>query len=153
MPGMLRAVYHEDNVQNCMPAGGKLSLCFFSCFLCGRCCFSFRRVFPFEFFHTSRRIENFLFAGDKRMTVGTNIYFDVFFGRSRFNHIATNASDGCFLIIRMNTFFHFPFFLLIPYQRSAIKGFIILNRCGHLSYKRQKFKINIDGFQTAACEL
>lgn len=42
--------------------------------------FFLRLVFFLESFHASGRIDNLLLAGHEGVTVGTNFYFDVFFG-------------------------------------------------------------------------
>jgi hypothetical protein len=50
------------------------------------------------------------------MAIGADFDLDVLSGRARFNHVAANASDGCFFIIRVNAYFHFSFFLLVLYR-------------------------------------
>jgi len=73
-------------------------------FGCGGCRFGL--VFFLEFFHASRRVDDFLLAGHERMAVGADFDLDVFFGGACFNHIAANARDGRRFVVRMNPCFH-----------------------------------------------
>ena len=68
--------------------------------------FALHGVSSVKTFHTAGRINNLLLARHKRMALGTDLDFDALFCRSGRNHIATEASDGCCGIFRMDTLFH-----------------------------------------------
>ena len=63
-------------------------------------------VFFAEAFDSARRIDKLLFAGEKRMTLGTYFNPNVLFGGAGFDHVSAGALNGCLMIIRMNVRFH-----------------------------------------------
>jgi hypothetical protein len=63
-------------------------------------------VFFSESFDTAGRIHEFLFAGKKRMTFGTNFDADVFFRGSDLYGVAAGTLHGRVEIIRMDVSFH-----------------------------------------------
>jgi hypothetical protein len=63
-------------------------------------------VFFPETLDPSCRIDKLLFAGEKRMALGTNFHRDVFPGRTDFEFGATVARNLRRRVGRMNVFFH-----------------------------------------------
>jgi hypothetical protein len=63
-------------------------------------------VFFAEPFNAASRIDQLLFAGEKRMALGTNFHRDVFPGRTDFEFGATVARNLRRRVGRMNVFFH-----------------------------------------------
>ena len=56
--------------------------------------------------HPAGRINNFLRARHKGVTLGAYLHSDIFLRGLGGNHIAAYATDGCFRIFRMNTLLH-----------------------------------------------
>jgi hypothetical protein len=63
-------------------------------------------VFFAEPFDAAGRVDQLLFAGKKRVALGTNFHGDVFPGRTDFEFGAAMACNFGRLVIRMNVFFH-----------------------------------------------
>ena len=81
-------------------------------------CRSFLRVLLDEFLNTSRRINDFLLAREKRMTLGTQVDTDFFNRRSCFNFIATCTCNNTRDILRVNFLpHHVP-----PYSTPLIES-------------------------------
>ena len=59
-----------------------------------------------EFFHAPGGVDEFLFAGKKRMAGGTDADFNVSFGRAGVINHAARANDVGLLIIGMNVRLH-----------------------------------------------
>src|SRR6266516_5699289 len=59
-----------------------------------------------EFFHAPSGVDEFLFAGKKRMAGGTDADFNVSFGRAGVINHAARANDVGLLIIGMNVRLH-----------------------------------------------
>jgi hypothetical protein len=59
-----------------------------------------------EFFHTPGGVDEFLFAGKKRMAGGTDADFNVSFGRAGVINRAAGTNDIGLLIIGMNVRLH-----------------------------------------------
>jgi hypothetical protein len=59
-----------------------------------------------EPFDATGRVDQLLFAGKKRVALGTNFHGDVFPGRTDFEFGAAMACNFGRLVIRMNVFFH-----------------------------------------------
>jgi hypothetical protein len=66
-------------------------------------------VFFPEPLDTAGRIDQFLFAGKKRVAFGTDFHAYVFFRRTNLDGVAAGTLDGCFEIIRMDVGFHWYF--------------------------------------------
>ena len=65
-------------------------------------------ITPIETIHASRCVNQLLFARKKRMTRRTNLNVQVPFARrARLKSLAARASHRDFLILRMNSGFHF----------------------------------------------
>lgn len=64
-------------------------------------------VFSVETFNPAGGVHQLLFPGKERMTGGTNFHADVFFGGAGRNFVATSATNVGFVVIRMNSVFHF----------------------------------------------
>jgi hypothetical protein len=63
-------------------------------------------VLTLELLHPARGIDEFHFAGEERMTCGTDFDRNVFARAARGELVATPAGDGGFFIFWMNVFFH-----------------------------------------------
>ena len=59
-----------------------------------------------EFFHPARRIDEFLFAREKRVARGADADFNVTPGRTGMIHRAARANDIGLYVFRMNVRFH-----------------------------------------------
>src|SRR5437660_2732389 len=59
-----------------------------------------------EFFDTTGGVDEFLFAGEKRMTSGTDTDSNVATGRAGMIHRAARANDVGFVILWVNACFH-----------------------------------------------
>src|SRR5437016_684278 len=59
-----------------------------------------------EFFHATGRVHEFLFAGEKRMTSGTNTDSNVTTRRACLVDRAARADDICLVILWVNACFH-----------------------------------------------
>lgn len=93
----------NDSIHACR-ANGLLSSIQLS-LLAGACGFC-AAVTASEFLHPAGGIDEFLFAGEKRMAGGTDADFNIPFGRARvINRAAGTGHIGC-LVIGMNVRFH-----------------------------------------------
>ena len=63
-------------------------------------------VFFPESFDSACGVDQFLFAGKKRVAFGTNFNTDIGFGRANLDFAATCTTDGRVGIFRMDVFFH-----------------------------------------------
>jgi hypothetical protein len=63
-------------------------------------------VFFQEPFDASGRVDQLLFAGEKRMALGTDFHPDIFPGGTDLKDIAAGASNRCLMIRGMNIGFH-----------------------------------------------
>jgi len=63
-------------------------------------------IFLAKSFNPARSVNQFLFPGKKRMTLGTNFNTDIGFGRANFDLIAASTSNIGLGIFRMNLLFH-----------------------------------------------
>jgi hypothetical protein len=61
--------------------------------------------FP-ETFNTTRRVNQFLFAGKKRMAFGAYFHADIGFGRTNLYLVAARTPYAGISVIRMNAVFH-----------------------------------------------
>ena len=59
-----------------------------------------------EFLHATRRIDELLFAGEKRMTCRADADFYVLLGRACVVDSTTRAGDVGLIVLRMNVRFH-----------------------------------------------
>ena len=65
------------------------------------------RILLAEFIHAASGIHDFLFAGEKWMTTGTNFHVQISTQSGACDEaIATAASDGNFLVFRVDAGFH-----------------------------------------------
>jgi hypothetical protein len=79
--------------------------------------FLIESVFSAEAFDASRRINQLLAAGKKRVAIGTDFDLKILHRGTRFYNIAARAGDGRVEIFRMNFVFHF---LSILYSNSYL---------------------------------
>src|SRR5574341_817221 len=63
-------------------------------------------VFLPKFFDATGGIDEFLFAGKERVTIGANFHVNVPNGRARLHHMATGAGNGCSLVCWMDSRLH-----------------------------------------------
>jgi hypothetical protein len=64
-------------------------------------------IFSFEPVNTAGRVHQLLFAGKKRMALGTDFHFDVLFGGTHLKGGTACTGRGGLGILGMDVFFHF----------------------------------------------
>lgn len=64
-------------------------------------------IFFLEFLNTTGRINQFLLAGEKRMTCGTDFNMYVFFDGTKFEFTAAGALGNYLMVFRMYSRLHF----------------------------------------------
>lgn len=78
-------------------------------------------VFFLEAFDTASRINQLLLAGEERMTTRADFDVDLFLGRTRCPRGAASTNHSTFLILRMDSCFHFRFSFTSNGQKSFIQ--------------------------------
>ena len=69
--------------------------------------FGCSELIPFSvFFYPAGGINKLLFSGEKRMTIRTDLQFDLLPGRSCCKCVTTCTGDGDFMVFGMNSGFH-----------------------------------------------
>ena len=63
-------------------------------------------VFLIELINTAASLSSFLLAGVERMAFGTDLYVDVFVGRTCYKRVAAVTSYRCLIILWMDSLFH-----------------------------------------------
>jgi hypothetical protein len=74
------------------------------------------RIFFAEPFDTARSVHQFLFPGEKRVTVGTDFNAYIGLGGADFYHVSAHTGYGGLNILGMNIRFHY--FSLLKYYRA-----------------------------------
>jgi len=100
--------------------------------------FSFFTILLLEPFDPSCRIQEFLFSGEERMTVGTNLHMDLFLGTLRLKGCTTGTFDHRIKNFRVDLFFHLSLqlpILLIFHRFSTFFG-----NCTMVTSDRAGFK-------------
>ena len=71
--------------------------------------YQLKTISLFELVDTSTGINQLLLAREERMAIAANIYFQhfAFFRRAGFESSSTSASNGYFVIFRMDISFHY----------------------------------------------
>jgi hypothetical protein len=88
-----------------------------------------------EFFNPARRIDQFLLAGEKRMTTGANFYLYFLVNRSHRHLAAAGAGSDNFVVLWMNIFFHRCETSIIKFHIQVI-GTLNRTSQSHFSFSR-----------------
>ena len=95
--------------------------------------YQLKTISLFELIDTSTGINQLLLAREERMAIAANIYFKnvAFFGRTGLESSSTSASNGYFVIFRMDISFHY-IHLAVRFSLlclTIIPFFLILVNC------------------------
>jgi hypothetical protein len=102
--------------------------------------------FP-ESFNTTRCVDEFLLAGKKWMAFGAYFNTDIGFGGADFYFIAACASYAGYIILRMNSLFHYNFNPLNNFTKLYFLGIhLFYRRVIHLSIRMLPFSLLLQNF-------
>ena len=73
-----------------------------------------------ELIYTAAGVYQLLLARIKRVTLGADLYLDIFLSASRFNDLTASASDSRLLVLRMDSFFHLVHLFLIHHAEDIL---------------------------------